>query len=221
MTIRTGDTLRDAIDRMVCSRTNYWLAMAIDLVAASAFLVVGVRRFSGSVVLAALVVVAAFLAWGLFEYVLHRWGLHGPFLLLRQGHAKHHAAPRALISTPLLLVTLSALAVWWLLCVLLPAGIPGLAVGGLYVGYNYFALLHHAQHHHARPLAAVARWKRGERFHRVHHQQQAVNFGITTTLWDRVFGTYQALGEPGMTSAVWSALRPYWVKLTRRTTATG
>jgi len=220
MTIRTGDALRDAIDRMVCSRTNYWVAMVIDLVAAPAFLVVGVRRFSGSAVLAVLVVVAAFLAWGLFEYVLHRWGLHGPFLILRRGHAKHHAAPRALISTPLFLVALSALAVWGLLRVLLPAGIPGLAVGGLYVGYNYFALIHHAQHHHGRQLAAVARWKRGERFHLVHHHQQAVNFGITTTLWDRVFGTYQAVGEPAVTRAAWSAFRLYWVKLMRRTTAT-
>ena len=34
------------------------------------------------------------------------------------------------------------------------------------------------------------------RLHDLHHHRQVVNFGISTTIWDRLFGTFQPTNEP-------------------------
>jgi len=66
----------------------------------------------------------------------------------------------------------------------------------LYVGYNYFALVHHLQHHRGKDLAGVAYLPRLERLHALYHHRQVVNFGISTTIWDRLFGTFEPTNEP-------------------------
>jgi sterol desaturase/sphingolipid hydroxylase (fatty acid hydroxylase superfamily) len=166
------------------------------------------------------VVIAGFMSWGLLEYVLHRWVLHGLPSMARRGHAQHHAEPRALISTPLFVIMTGALAIWGLLGLVLPAGLAALLVFGLYAGYNYFALVHHWQHHRGNDLACVAYLGRLERLHHLHHHRQVVNFGISTTIWDRLFGTFQPTHEPATDYVFWSTIRSYWMKLTRKPSAT-
>jgi sterol desaturase/sphingolipid hydroxylase (fatty acid hydroxylase superfamily) len=125
-------------------------------------------------------------AWTLAEYVAHRWVMHGrrgPTALSRE-HRAHHADPEATdpwmralgyaaIVTPV--AVLSAAAGCW------PAG-AGWALG--YAGYEQF----HWREHHCPPLG---RWERAaRRRHFAHHCMSArANFGVTTSLWDRVFGT--------------------------------
>ncbi len=139
--------LLSALDRMVYSSANYWVVMLSDLAAALAFLALGLNRFSGPWLVAGGVAFVGLMSYGLLEYVVHRWVLHGPPSLARRGHAQHHAEPRALISTPLFVITIGALAIWGLLGLVFPAGLAPLLVFGLYAGYNYFALVHHWQHH--------------------------------------------------------------------------
>jgi sterol desaturase/sphingolipid hydroxylase (fatty acid hydroxylase superfamily) len=200
-----------ALDRIVYSSSNYWVAMLCDLAAALAFLALGLHRLSGSRVVAGGVVIVGFMSSGLLEYVLHRWVLHGPLSMASRGHAQHHAEPRTLISTPLFVIMTGALAVWGLLGLVLPAGIAALLVFGLYAGYNYFALVHHWQHHRGKDLACVAYLRRLERLHHVHQHRQVVNFGISTMMWDRLFGTFQPTNEPATEYVFWSSIRSYWV----------
>ena len=115
MATQSGRMLLGALDRMVYSSANYWVVMLSDLAAALAFLALGLNRFSGSWVAAGGVAVVGFMSWGLLEYVVHRWVLHGPPSMARRGHAQHHAEPRALISTPLFVIMTGALAIWGLL----------------------------------------------------------------------------------------------------------
>ena len=112
MAARSGRLLLGALDRIVYSSANYWGVMLSDLAAALAFLVLGLNRFSGPSVVAGGAVITGFMFWGLLEYVLHRWLLHGPPSMARRGHAQHHAEPRALISTPLFVIMTGALAIW-------------------------------------------------------------------------------------------------------------
>jgi sterol desaturase/sphingolipid hydroxylase (fatty acid hydroxylase superfamily) len=196
MATQSGRILLGALDRMVCSSANYWVGMLSDLAAALAFLALGLNRFSGPWLVAGGVVLVGFMSWGFLEYVVHRWVLHGPPSAARRGHAQHHREPRALISTPLFVIMTGALAIWGLLGLVLPAGVAALLVFGLYAGYNYFALLHHWQHHRGEDLACVACWRRLERLHDFHHHRQVVNFGISTSIWDRLFGTFQSIKEP-------------------------
>ena len=196
MATQSGSILLGALDRMVSSSANYWVVMLSDLAAALAFLAFGLHRFSGRWVVAGGVAVVGFMSYGLLEYVVHRWVLHGPPSLARRGHAQHHREPRALISTPVFVIMTEALTIWGLLGLVLPAGLAAFLVFGLYAGYNYFALVHHCQHHRGHDLARVAYLQRLERLHHLHHHRQVVNFGISTTIWDRLFGTFQPTHEP-------------------------
>jgi hypothetical protein len=156
MATQSGRILLGALDRMVYSSAHYWVAMLSDLAAALAFLALGLHRFSGPWLVAGGVAIVGLMSYGLLEYVVHRWVLHGPPSMARRGHAQHHAEPRALISTPLFVIMTGALAIWGLLGLVLPAGLAALLVFGLYAGYNYFALVHHRQHHRGKDVAGVA-----------------------------------------------------------------
>jgi sterol desaturase/sphingolipid hydroxylase (fatty acid hydroxylase superfamily) len=220
MATQSRRILVGAIDRMVYSSANYWVGMLGDLAAALAFLALGLNRFSDTSIVAGGVAVVGFMSWGLLEYVVHRWVLHGPPSMARRGHAQHHADPRALISTPLFVIMIGALAIWGLLGLVLPAGLAALLVFGLYAGYNYFALVHHLQHHLGNDLARVGYFGRRERLHHLHHYRHVVNFGISTTIWDRLFGTFQPTNERTTDYVFWSTIRSYWIKLTCKPNAT-
>jgi len=220
MATQSGKIVVGAFDRIVCSSANYWVTMLCDLAAAMAFWAVGLHRFSGPRIVAGGVVIVGFVSSGLLEYVLHRWVLHGPPSMASRSHAQHNAEPRTLISTPLFVIMTAALAIWGLLELVLPAGIAALLVFGLYAGYNYFALVHHWQHHRSKELASVAYLRRLERLHHLHHHRLAVNFGISTMMWDRLFGTFQPTNEPPTDYILWSSIRSCWIKLTCKASAT-
>ena len=192
-TAPSGDT--GLVNWMIASATNYQIAMVGDLMAALAFLALGLERFVGPRSVAGGVVLLGFLSFGLLEYAVHRWVLHGPSSIAQRGHTHHHAEPRALIATPLFVVTVASLGIWTLLRLVCPAGPAALLVFGLYAGYNYFALFHHWEHHHRHDVACGSYWRRLDRLHHVHHHQPDVNFGISTTIWDRLFGTFQSTRE--------------------------
>jgi sterol desaturase/sphingolipid hydroxylase (fatty acid hydroxylase superfamily) len=177
---------------MIYSACNYWLVLVGDVAGALGFLIFGVCHLVGSAAEATASVVVGFTAWGLLEYVVHRWVLHGPRSMARRGHARHHADDAALISTPAFVVMGSACAIWATLAMVFPAGIACLMAFGFYAGYNYYALLHHLQHRRGIGLACLAGL---ERAHRIHHVQHTVNYGVTTTLWDRLLGTFQPSHE--------------------------
>jgi sterol desaturase/sphingolipid hydroxylase (fatty acid hydroxylase superfamily) len=135
--------------------------------------------------------------WTFMEYVIHRWLGHdarfrpNPFAT---EHVRHHGegnyfapawkkAGAALAITIVLSVPAVAIA---------GAG-PGLGyvVGfvGMYLGYE---ILHRREHTHP-GLGRYARWLRRHHFHH-HFTNPRVNHGVTTPVWDWVFGTYRAAG---------------------------
>jgi sterol desaturase/sphingolipid hydroxylase (fatty acid hydroxylase superfamily) len=182
---------------MIYSAANYWLVLASDLVAALIFLIAGIRRFSGSIVVAGVSVIAAFVAWGFVEYAFHRWVLHGPPSIARRGHARHHADDTALIGLPPLVATTVACTIWAILALVFAVGVACLVVFGFYARYNYYVLLHHLQHHRGKDLANVPCLARLGRAHRIHHARHVVNYGVSTTIWDRLLGTFQPSNEAG------------------------
>ena len=170
---------------------NYYLAMVIDLAAALAFLGFGVRRFVGHPSVAVGVVLLGFLSFGFLEYAVHRWVLHGRPSIARRGHRHHHAEPAALVATPFFVAALASIAIWQLLWLVCPAAAASFFVFGLYAGYNHFALFHHWVHHHRSDDGYGSYWHRLDRLHHGHHRRQGSNFGVSTTMWDGIFGTFQ------------------------------
>ncbi len=132
----------------------------------------------------AIAVVAGLAGWSLIEYAMHRLVFHGmePF---RRMHGEHHRRPQALIATPTVLSAALIMAFVWLPATLV-AGIwsgRGATLGAI-TGYFAYGVVHHAVHH----WRSRSVWmQRRKRLHAIHHRFPHYNYGVTMSLWDRVF----------------------------------
>lgn len=146
------------------------------------------------------------LVWTLAEYWLHRtffhwvpdapWGQRFHFLV----HGVHHRWFQdrlRLVMPPAVSLTLAVLlwaALRGLSAVLAPAldpsWVPGF-FGGVVAGYLAYDLIHYYVHH-AKPTSRVFLALRAH--HSKHHHNaryKEKKFGVSTTLWDHVFRTYE------------------------------
>ncbi len=135
--------------------------------------------------------------WSFAEYGLHNWRGHGSKGKneFSREHLQHHArghwfAPthkkvKAALLVAAVMLPASALAVGWLNGGALTAGFT-LA----YIGYE---VLHRRLHTHP-PKGAYGRWARRHHFYH-HFTKPNDNHGVTSPLWDHVFGTH---AEPGL-----------------------
>ena len=134
------------------------------------------------------------LTWSFLEYCIHRWMGHDKRLRgnpFGQEHTRHHSqgdyfAPahkKALAAVLALALTLppSVFAAGWLL--------GGAFSAGLVVFYLYYEVLHRREHTHA-GIGAYGRWARRHHFYH-HFVDPSCNHGVTSPLWDMVFGTYR------------------------------
>lgn len=145
-----------------------------------------------------LLVGGGLLSWGLFEYSIHRWVLHreprieDARLPGNRTHLAHHAAPDALdrlnvqLSESLPVCAAYCLLMWavtgdWRATVFL--------YDGLMLGYFFYEYLDY-QAHHGAARGPLVRYFR--RYHLLHHHCDAeARFGVTSPLFDIVFGTYR------------------------------
>jgi sterol desaturase/sphingolipid hydroxylase (fatty acid hydroxylase superfamily) len=179
------------LESLIYSASNYRFMLVADITGAATFLALGLMWFSGSSVAGAAVVGVGFFAWGGVEYAVHRWVLHGGPSMATRAHARHHADAEALISMPAFISPALAVMSCFVLSAMFGKGLAALAVFGLYAGYNYYAALHHLLHRQQALVDRIAPFARLEEAHRVHHRRVAVNYGVSTTWWDRLLGSYQ------------------------------
>lgn len=147
-------------------------------------------------------------AWTLAEYLIHRFDGHGMNGRTRfsRHHLLHHArvhwfapwyekAVAAVVAT----VVLGA--------VLVPlAGAVGAALVTGFVGaFLAYEALHTICHRRA-PLTRYGRWARRHHFHH-HFKDPRTNHGVTSPVWDVVFGTY----IPSPVVRVPRKLAPAWM----------
>jgi sterol desaturase/sphingolipid hydroxylase (fatty acid hydroxylase superfamily) len=122
---------------------------------------------------AAALFVGGVVTWTLAEYVVHRFVLHD---FAPREHGAHHADPDGAILT-----------IFWQIwvCFALVYLIGGGAfLAGTLVAYAWYLFVHHCAHHGPDKLPL-----RLLKHHRSHHRFATRNYGVSTTLWDRVFGT--------------------------------
>jgi sterol desaturase/sphingolipid hydroxylase (fatty acid hydroxylase superfamily) len=130
-------------------------------------------EFAGQALLG--VLLFTFLEYWAHRTVLHRFFFHGP-------HERHHDHPAEYVVFPIW-YTPAAFAGFFLI-------LPLPVFAGMVVGFCWFIYWHHVLHHFdltswPRPIQRYALW------HLAHHRDEAVNFGITVSLWDIVFRTYR------------------------------
>ncbi len=147
----------------------------------------GPWRIAGSVVLVGVGV----LVWTLAEYLIHRFAFHH-FPGFKAAHLEHHAEPAGLHGSPtvvtvLVFAVLALTPLWYVWGLQTAAAL----TAGLMLGYLAYVGVHYAVHH---VTSLGPSWIRPQlralvRAHAVHHHKTEHNFGVTTTFWDRVFGT--------------------------------
>ncbi len=146
--------------------------------------------------------------WTFTEYALHNWAGHKGKGRNRfsKDHLRHHSkgdwfAPSqdkaklaAMVAGTMLPVAM--LAMGWLLGAAFTTGFMA-----CYIGYE---VLHRRLHTHP-PKGRFGRWARKNHFHH-HFCDPQVNHGVTTPIWDRVFGTHvtpQIIPVPERLAMVW------------------
>jgi sterol desaturase/sphingolipid hydroxylase (fatty acid hydroxylase superfamily) len=134
------------------------------------------------------ITVCALLGYTLTEYSWHRFLFHWNRApqSMREGHARHHGSPQKPLALPFFTAVPHAIVVWGLAASVTDASLGALFTGVWFLGYVAYSGLHHLMHADAR--YAVLDWLRA--VHDVHHSRPTRNFGVTTPLWDFVFGTW-------------------------------
>lgn len=132
------------------------------------------------------------LTWTLVEYLLHRFlgHEHKGNNFFKHEHVQHHAkanyfAPAykkaiaaTIVASSMLLIFQLFLSWYFSICFVL-------GFLGMYISYEYT----HYRYHYAPPVSAPFILLRKHHFYH-HFHNPKMNHGVTTRLWDRVFGTF-------------------------------
>ena len=131
--------------------------------------------------------------WSLTEYSLHRFLGHEFKFdnLFRKEHVAHHARKDYFAPMHLKLITATIIAVvtFLMLSLVLPPTpnmIFTLSFVGSFLSYEYY-------HYYLHCIPPKTEWGRQLRKHHFYHHftNPNLNHGVTSTFWDRVFGTYK------------------------------
>lgn len=141
---------------------------------------------------------AGLMVWSIVEYGLHRLAFHGDsdhqqLLQFRRAvHLHHHGRPRnkgRILIRPLFSLSISlfffllifALSQSLLICAAL--------LTGLWTGFLYYEAVHYRIHLSKKEGPLLSRQRRWHFYH--HYVDDRYCYGVTSPLWDHVFGTYR------------------------------
>jgi len=138
--------------------------------------------------------VGGMLFWTLFEYIMHRFAFHHLAESQRAKkfvyiiHGNHHEYPRDkerlfMPPVPSLIIT----AVLFSLYYLIMGNYALFFFPGFVLGYLLYGSMHYAIHAWNPPYPWMKPLWRNHHLH--HYKNDHQGFGVSTTLWDRVFGT--------------------------------
>jgi sterol desaturase/sphingolipid hydroxylase (fatty acid hydroxylase superfamily) len=143
-----------------------------------------------------LIALCGLVVWSLSEYLLHRFVFHyqatgriGKYLVF-MFHGVHHAAPRdktRLVMPPAGAVIVM-LGLWQMFRLVVPAPWIEPFCAFFIIGYLVYDYFHYSTHHFPmkHPLLHFLKV-----YHLRHHYgSYGKRFGVSSPLWDRVFGTY-------------------------------
>jgi len=112
-------------------------------------------------------------AWTFAEYVTHRFVLHA---IAPAQHGIHHARPQDAIDKVFWQI--------WLAFAVVYLATGGAVLAGTLIAYAWYLSVHYCAHHNPAILPA-----RLLKHHLDHHRFANRNYGVTTKIWDHVFGT--------------------------------
>jgi sterol desaturase/sphingolipid hydroxylase (fatty acid hydroxylase superfamily) len=155
----------------------------------------GNHQYSLSFATNFVLIFSGILFWSLAEYLIHRFPFHwspdtewGKQLVYSM-HGNHHEDPfdplRGVMPIVPAIIYVSIL--YGLFSLVVPAQFFNVFFGGFLIGYLCYDGIHYYTHH-AKPKNKVGKYLR--RVHLVHHVHSDMMYGISSPLWDLIFGTY-------------------------------
>ncbi|HSA60460.1 MAG TPA: sterol desaturase family protein [bacterium] len=193
---------------------NPWMAMALYVPLGVLIAYLSLWAHPRSFIDAVGLVAIGVFAWTLIEYGLHRFIFHWtdvkePWRTLASGlHMAHHASADTadlIVAPPV--ASLGFGTVVYLVFALLSWNLAtaALLMDGVFVGYLFYEWVHFMAHRF-HPRSRAMKYLR--RYHLQHHfRHEAEQFGVTTPLWDWVFGSYRT-GPVRHTAATKMGSRP-------------
>lgn len=156
------------------------LAIYVPVIAAAVAANIGLP-LAGSII----AIMAGLALWTLLEYIIHRFAFHG-FL----PHWQHHEEPKdpKYIVAPLFLSGGTSLLLWVLLRI--PAGSwarSGLTLAAIIAGYLLYEAVHLRIHGNDAGGPWLTALRRRHYYH--HFADDRYCYGVTSPVWDRVFGS--------------------------------
>ena len=156
-------------------------------------------RLSFSILSISISFIAGMFSWSLFEYAIHRFVFHF-FAESKRAkeivyviHGNHHEYPRDkerlfMPPVPSLLLASTVFSLMYLVGYLF--GITGYVFAffpGFILGYLIYGTMHYAIHAWNPPFKWMKPLWRNHHLH--HYKNVELGFGVSSTLWDHVFGT--------------------------------
>lgn len=153
-----------------------------------------VTKFDFSFSYIFIVFLGGVICWTLFEYLMHRFAFHyvahspGAKRIVYIMHANHHEYPRDkerlfMPPAPSLIIAAVVFALQYLLL----GSTTFMFFSGFVLGYLIYGTMHYAIHAWNPPFKWMKPLWRNHHLH--HYKEQEKGFGVSTTIWDRVFGT--------------------------------
>jgi sterol desaturase/sphingolipid hydroxylase (fatty acid hydroxylase superfamily) len=168
------------------------LVIYLPVIVGMLYLALGVRQIS--LLAATGLFLLGMFAWTLLEYLIHRhafhyepksgWGKQLHFMM----HGVHHDYPNdasRLVMPPSVSIPLAL--IFYGFFALLFGQLSPAVFAGLVFGYLCYDMIHYATHHFEMKSGA-GQWLK--RYHLRHHYKDDTNgFGVSSPLWDIIFGT--------------------------------
>lgn len=152
------------------------------------FFIMGMMHYNNSdFITVAMELVFGMFSWTLYEYLLHRFVLHGTGVFARQHH-DHHQRPRELIANQPWMTAILTLLTCLVLSLTFGYNFASAYTSGVLWGYLLYSAVHVNMHHG--DVSTFSGYFRTLYGHHIgHHRGGRVNYGVTVRLWDRLFRT--------------------------------
>ena len=179
------------LNLIVQHKSNYWFGFLSDPLTVLFLIFWDATISRGNVYAATAVFVFGLFVWTFVEYCFHRWVYHSGGTLAHEGHNLHHEEPEELIGMPWFLTTSVIFTLWYAFAHLLGISFASSFIAGFLSGFFFYYSLHHVHHHR---VFRGAWYRKLRAHHKIHHQIEGANFGVTNRFWDQVFGTTHRRG---------------------------
>lgn len=135
--------------------------------------------------------------WSLFEYITHRWIYHKKIKnknlkwLLDTFHLYHHNTPKdyRVLNAGLFLMYPLAIIIWGVFLLLTGDVVNSAWISLGFLSYYFlYENVHYLIHYKEYKIGYLKKMQLYHLHH--HHKNWKKNYGNTTVIWDRIFGTY-------------------------------